>query len=152
MLPLWVQWAQAILILVISGLGAWIAYKQVQIATAKLNLDLYDKRFEVFEAARNLVVHVLQEGRVDLHEINRFNVGVLDAVFLFEEDVVSYLEHLRKRAIALRTKTEQLRVLGERDPRRDALIDGIADLEGKFADEYARLVNAFKRDLKLGNI
>jgi hypothetical protein len=52
MLPLWIQWPQAILILLISCLGSWIAYKQVRIATAKLNLDLYDRRFKVFDAAR----------------------------------------------------------------------------------------------------
>jgi hypothetical protein len=152
MLPLWVQSLQALLILFISGLGAWIAYKPVRIATAKLNLDLYDKRFKVFDAARNLVVHVLQEGRVDAHEIIRFNVGVLDAVFLFEADVVNYLDHLRERALALRTKTEQLRALDDQDPRRDALIDGIADLETKFAVEHQRLIEAFKRYLQLGNI
>jgi hypothetical protein len=72
------------------------------------------------------VVHVLQEGRVDVQELSRFNLGVLDAVFLFEEDVVNYLDHRRKRAVALRTKAEQLKALGDEDPRRDAVIDGLA--------------------------
>ncbi len=84
MLPLWVQWSQALLILFISGLGAWIAYKQVRIAAAKLNLDLYDKRFEVFEAARELVAHVLREANIGTSEIIVFGIGVADAVFLFE--------------------------------------------------------------------
>jgi hypothetical protein len=84
MLPLWVQWPQAILILLISRLGSWIAYKQVRIATAKLNLDLYDRRFKVFEAARNVVAEILREGNYNIDNVNKFNLGVADAIFLFE--------------------------------------------------------------------
>jgi hypothetical protein len=54
-LPWWMQWAQAIGIGIISAAGVFIAYKQSRIATAKLNLDLYDRRFRVYDAARALI-------------------------------------------------------------------------------------------------
>src|ERR1700722_10009434 len=104
MLPLWVQWPQAILVLVLSCLGAWIAYKQVRIATAKLNLDLYDRRFKVFEAAKNLVSQVMREAHVGRGNISTFNLGVADATFLFEPDIENYLTALRKKAVALHVK------------------------------------------------
>jgi len=152
MLPLWIQWPQAILILAISLLGAWIAYKQVRIATAKLNLDLYDRRFKVFEAARNLVSQVMREAHVGLGNIGAFNLGVADATFLFESDVEDYLTALRKKAIALHTKAEQLRGMEGPSERRNALVDQIADLEMDFSIEYERMVEVFKPYLKLGNI
>jgi hypothetical protein len=147
-----VQGLQAVFILIISGLGAWIAYKQVRIASARLNLDLYDKRFKVFEAARALVVEVLREGTIDTDDILLFNVGVADAVFLFELEVVNYLTHLRKRAAALHTKNAQLQALGENDKRRDALIDDVYRSQEKFATEHKRLEAAFKPYLNLGNL
>lgn len=152
MLPLWIQWPQAILILGISLLGAWIAYKQVRIATAKLNLELYDRRFKVFEAARNLVSQVMREAHVGLGNISAFNLGVADATFLFDSDVEGYLTALRKKAIALHTKGEQLRGMEEPSERRNALVDQIADLEMDFSIEYERMVQVFKPYLKLGNI
>jgi hypothetical protein len=152
MLPLWIQWPQAILILCISCLGAWIAYKQVRIATVKLNLDLYDRRFKVFEAARNLVSHVMRDAHVGLGNISAFNLAVADATFLFESEVVNYLAALRKKAIALRTKAEQLKGMEEPGERRNALVDQIADLEMDFSVEYERMVEVFKPYLKLGNI
>jgi len=105
MLPLWVQWTQAVLLLVISCLGAWIAYKQVRIAEAKLNLDLFDKRFKVFEAARKLVRSFLQDGGVETEEILEFNGSVIDAVFLFDPNVETYLDSLRKNVLLMKQRT-----------------------------------------------
>jgi hypothetical protein len=152
MLPLWIQWPQAILLLVLSCLGAWIAYKQVRIATAKLNLDLFDRRFKVFEATRDLLGHIMREGKADVGSIRVFNVGVADAVFLFEEDVTAYLKHLRERAVSLHTKTVQLAALRDESEHRGKLIDQIYVLETRFADEYENMIEVFQPYLKLGNI
>jgi hypothetical protein len=151
-LPWWMQWGQALGVIAISGLGAWIAFKQVRIATAKLNLDLYDRRFKVFEAARSLITQVMREAHVGLKDIRSFSLGVADATFLFESDVERYLTALRKKAIALRTKVEQLRGMEEPSERRNALVDQIAELEMDFSVEYEKMIEAFKPYLKLGNI
>lgn len=152
LLPVWVQWCQALLLLVISGLGAWIAYKQVRIATAKLNLDLYDKRFKVFEAARDFVVKVLQHADVENNDFPIFNIGVADAVFLFDGDVNEYLTGLRKSVAALHAMNSQLSAMNADDANRGALVDRIHELNIKFMTEYERLVTTFKPYLKLGNI
>src|SRR5713226_869539 len=96
-LPWWMQWAQVIGVACISGLGAWIAYRQSRIATAKLNLDLYDRRFKVFEAARTCLVFALQKADVTQEVMNTFHLGVADAIFLFDKDIEDYLEKFRKQ-------------------------------------------------------
>jgi hypothetical protein len=151
-LPWWMQWGQALGVIAISGLGAWIAFKQVKIATAKLNLDLYDRRFKVFEAVRNLITQVMREAHVRLEDIRSFNLGVADATFLFESDVENYLTALRKKTIALRTKVEQLRGMEEPNDRRNALVDQIAGLEMDLSVEYEKMIEVFKPYLRLGNI
>jgi len=42
--------------------------------------------------------------------------------------------------------------MNDNDPRRDKLIDEISNIEIDMADEYSRLVAAFKPYLRLGNI
>jgi len=79
-MPWWMQWAQAIALIVISCLGSWIAFKQARIAVAKLNLDLYDKRFKVFEAGRRFLGHFMVDGAVSVQDITELNVGTADAV------------------------------------------------------------------------
>jgi hypothetical protein len=152
MLPLWLQITQAIFLFVLSALGAWIAYNQVQIAAAKYNLDLYDKRFDVFEGARDFVMEILQTAQFDDNSLRAYNFRVANVIFLFEPDVTKYVDGLRRKALSLRMKTRQLNAAQDDERRRDKLIDEIAVLEGDFATEYERLVAVFQSYLKLRNI
>src|SRR5437868_2082412 len=90
-LPWWMQWLQVFALIAIPAVGAWLAFKQVGIAAAKLNLDLYDKRFATFEATRTLLVAVLQHGDIQQKDLDEFNLKVADAIFLFDEDIEKYL-------------------------------------------------------------
>jgi hypothetical protein len=125
MLPTWMQWVQAVAVLIIALLGSWIAYKQARIAEAKLNFDLYDKRFEVFEGAKALIVKFLQEANLETRDILVFNARVADATFIFGQEVEVYLTELRKKAAALHAKNEQLKAVVDNDKRRNKLVDEI---------------------------
>jgi hypothetical protein len=149
-MPWWMQWGQAVGVAAISGLGAWIAYKQVRIASAKLNLDLYDRRFKVFEAARGFVGKFLIDGAFTPEEITKFSAGVSDAVFLFDGEVKSYLDGLREKAFALRKMNRQAKVAT--DENIEKIVDDMAKIEDEMLEEIPRLIEVFKPYLKLGNI
>jgi len=152
-LPWWMQWAQAIALIVISCLGSWIAFKQVRIAAAKLNFDLYDKRFKVFEAARQYLVLALQSNDVTPEHTNQFHLGVADAVFLFDKSIEEYLEEFRKKLAKLQMLNFQFRNLRDQeDERRGILADQLAEQAMVVNDEFDVLVLKFKPFLKLGNI
>jgi hypothetical protein len=51
-MPFWVQVLQALAVPVIAAAGAWVALQQMHIARVKLQHDLYDRRYAVFEAVR----------------------------------------------------------------------------------------------------
>jgi uncharacterized membrane protein YraQ (UPF0718 family) len=105
-LPAWLQYTQVIAVIVIALVGGWIAYKQFQLAEVKLKHDLYDRRFAVFEAARQLVYAVFKDVNASDQTIFAYKAGTSDAVFLLNDDIVAFLEELLKRATHLRALKE----------------------------------------------
>jgi hypothetical protein len=150
-LPWWMQWAQAIALIVISCLGSWIAYKQVRIAAAKLNSDLYDRRFKVFEVAREMLEKYRRNFTITFEDVEEMTVGTADAVFLFGEDVQTYLRELQRNAYSYRAKSVQLSGMKTEDPEYAILSEKVCDLQDAVLD-VNRLVSVFKPYLKLGNI
>jgi 5-deoxy-D-glucuronate isomerase len=151
-LPWWMQWAQAIALLVISVLGSWIAYKQVTIASAKPDLGLYDKRFAVFEATRKYLVYVLQNSDFSQEAMNGFLLKTVDAVFLFDEEIAAYIDDLDMEVRKFQTLNRQLRNVGDDDAQRAQLADLCAEQMAAMRKELRVLVDKFKPYLKLGNI
>ncbi len=87
---------------IISCLVAFVAWQQWQVAQNKLRLDLFDRRYKVFEAARKFVSQIISNGKFNDRDLMEFNVGTSDTKFLFGSDVVGYLEKLRENAIDIR--------------------------------------------------
>jgi hydroxymethylpyrimidine pyrophosphatase-like HAD family hydrolase len=150
-LPWWMQWAQAVALFVISCLGSWIAYKQARIASAKLNLDLYEKRFRVFEAARAFALHAITHHEIEQEALAAFGAGTVDAAFLFEDELGKYLAEFGRKVFGLRILSLRLNsatVQEERDKLHNERVDYMLSV----SSELDVLVERFKPYLKLGNI
>ena len=80
-----------------------VAWQQRQIARHKLRLDLFDRRYKVYEATRKFLSIILRDARFDQDQLFEFYAGTSDAEFLFDSAVVAYLEQLRKRALHMST-------------------------------------------------
>jgi CHASE3 domain sensor protein len=89
----------------------------VRIARIKLQHDLYDRRFAVFQAARKLLAEVMTQGFASDDQIRLYVVGTADAGFLLSEEVSKYLEEIRKRASSLEAIQKTLRPLPVGDQR-----------------------------------
>jgi hypothetical protein len=77
-----------------------IAALQWRVAENKLRLDLFDRRYKVYEATVRFVRASVQDfAHIDQH-LSVFNYETSNAEFLFDADVVNYLEHIRQRAQA----------------------------------------------------
>lgn len=100
-LPAWLQYLQALAVLFIAVVGAWIAFRQMEIADARLQLDHYDRRYRVFDAARTLLSEILVHGNSSDEVINAFLLGTGDAPFLFDDSLTEYLREMRKHATSL---------------------------------------------------
>lgn len=127
---------------------------QRRIAAAKLNFDLYEKRYAVFEVVRRLLVEVVQEDYVDAKQVIAFNIGTANATFLFDQDIVDYLACLRDKLLRLKTLKTQEKAADEygQEEKRQKLVDLTADQHQELNRELATIVQKFLPYLKLGNI
>jgi hypothetical protein len=86
-----------------------IAALQWRVADNKLRLDLFDRRYRVYDATRKFLAAVInREATSTDSPLNEFNIGTSDAEFLFRADVVEYLAEIRKHAVRLRITRQAL--------------------------------------------
>lgn len=97
-----------------KGLTALIAFSAFLVALAqwrmareKLRLDLFEKRYKVFEATKLYLTSIFNTGRVNPQFLHEFRSATRDSVFLFRSDLAKYLEELNE-------KTARLQYLRER--------------------------------------
>jgi hypothetical protein len=87
------------------GVVAWLQWR---VARNKLRLDLFDRRYKVFEATRKFLALILQNTTFDNSQFAEFDLAISDADFLFGDDVVRYLREIRQEALDLRTSGKLL--------------------------------------------
>jgi hypothetical protein len=152
-LPAWALWTQVIGVPVFGAIiavaGIYIAWQQKRLADIRLQNDLYDRRFKVYEAAKTLLVAVQQNGKMSLEEFFAFLRGTSDAAFLLKPDIVEYLETIRKQAAKLRLLQQQLQNQDLDQKRRAALADQAAETEKWFNDQFEVLLSKFKPSMRL---
>jgi hypothetical protein len=109
-LPFWLSYLQATALPLITALGAWIAFQQMQIARQqkqiandKLEHDvfyrLYDKRVAVYEATRKFLQDIFEDDFSE-EKVRVYGLSALDAKFLFDDALHNYLIELRNRVAA----------------------------------------------------
>lgn len=98
----WIDVSTALLLPTIAILGSTIAFLQWRINKTRLNHELFDRRFLVFEASTNFIYAVLRDTSVKDDDRYLFLTATKGAMFLFKPDIVSYLDTLHKNAVLLR--------------------------------------------------
>ncbi len=105
-LPLYVQYLQAlgpITITIVFGIFAsLIAFNQWKTAKNKLNFDLFDKRFLVWQKCRQFSVAIVQKRDFNYEILPDFYDAMGQAQFLFDEDVNGFLKEMKERAFRLK--------------------------------------------------
>lgn len=97
--------------LIVGLVAGFIAFQQSLLSRRKLKLDLFDKRYRVYEAAHKFIEKVLSEPEHTDKYLWQFNVGTSDVVFLFGEDIVHYIAEIRKRAVGAQMRERKYRHL-----------------------------------------
>lgn len=107
--PHWTQYLSALLTPVVAGFGIYIAWRQAQTARRKLKLELFAKRFAVYEAARALVFQVFIKGGVSSEAMGAYMLGTSEARWLLDESVNTYLrKSLLRKAVDLQDLSADL--------------------------------------------
>jgi hypothetical protein len=95
---------QPIATLIVGLAVAVIAFLQFKVAHDKLRLELFDKRYKVYDATRRFLSVILHKATFEDSHLFEFYTGTADAEFLFDTEIRDYLKQIRERAIDMRLK------------------------------------------------
>jgi hypothetical protein len=147
--PAWGVISSAFLTPLIAIIVAYIAFRQWRTAQNRLKLDLFDRRFAVYEAAQKLALEVSETSNVSREGLSAFIRGTEKSVFLFyDKALIGYLTAMRERAVNLHTVTRKL--AGDMLPtgsEPSKLPQERADLSTWFAGQFDVLIETFKPHL-----
>lgn len=109
--------ALGMLSVAVALLAAAIAWGQWYTAREKLILEIFDKRFSVYEQAREAIGPVIRAGRPSDNDLQVYGTMMREARFLFGDDVYTYLDEIWTALIALGEADALMRSLAEPSDR-----------------------------------
>jgi len=129
------QW---IIAAITSALVLAVGFLQWRTAQQKAVLDLFDKRFKIYETAKNCVEQVsINPNRFDNERQKEFLKAVNEAYFFFDDDVNSYLERLRKDLLTVYDATRFEATTADREEAISRISKFVEDGQPLFA-KYMR--------------
>jgi hypothetical protein len=149
--PHWTAYVSALMVPLVAVLGVAIAYRQWRTAQNKLKLDLFEKRFAVYDAARRLLATVMTSGRVSDEEMFKFFAGTREAKWLLDAGVAHYLDkELRRQMLQLQTLNAELEGLPV-GPDRSANVKAQTEIKTWMLEQYEVLDGKFSPFLTLAH-
>jgi uncharacterized ubiquitin-like protein YukD len=121
------------------------ARQQAELAAVRLQHDLFDRRFVIYEAAQKLALEVFETANVSREGLSAFIRSTEKSVFLLDKELTDYLIEMRKRAVNLQIATRKLanQMLPEGTERSD-LAEERSNLSNWFVDQFDVLIEKFK--------
>jgi hypothetical protein len=101
----------------IGCVTVYIAWQQAEIARNKLRLDLFDRRWVVFEAVMKLASIVLEKADIRYEQIRDFSIATKGVQFLFDQKLYDYCSELRKEALAVMAGNKEMEPLAVGEKR-----------------------------------
>jgi hypothetical protein len=80
---------------------AKIAQLQADLATVRLQHDLFDRRYEIYEIVFMFIIEIIQRSDMSEEGMRKFVRGMTKAPFLFDQKMTDYFEDLRRQAVYL---------------------------------------------------
>jgi hypothetical protein len=100
--------AQALSVLVIGGIGAYIAWRQWRTAHDKIKLDLFDRRLAAYQRLKDAVAPIAASGKVTTEDTDRFARAMHDMRFLFDKETETCVDQIYRAMLDKHTIDAQL--------------------------------------------
>lgn len=146
--PYWMQSVQALGLTVVAVIVAlivlYIGLMQRRTAHYRLSLDLYEKRFAVYEAIKTIIITAHLHGGVTQGDLDAFYEGIRGAEFLFDGRTKDFVTNIRQMA----WKASNARARRQRS-ETDKLIDEEQDILDFLSEQAGALENMFRPYLDL---
>ena len=127
-MPYWIQIVRALaptLIAIIAlFITAFFTRRQWKTAHDKLKLDLFEKRYATYNSLKKVLAETITiYGNCNDREIMEFVRASKGAEFLFEKDMVSYFEQVRKTLNHIQLIERELEQESRNERKRKKLVD-----------------------------
>jgi hypothetical protein len=132
---------------VVAAIVAVITYKQLYLEREKFKLDLFEKRFAVYSAAREFLRLIKRSAKIEMKDLSEYLGNTQDAAFLFDEKIADHLISLYKKAVDLQTTQKLYEHLPVGD-ERERLCNKEHDLLIELGNELLKLKDVFAPYLK----
>jgi hypothetical protein len=132
----------------LAAFGLWIAWRQSQTAKEKIKLDLFDRRFSIFEKFSDTLLAILQHGDAKDGEIRILTQVSHTAPLLFPDEFAKKIEGWRKSAIVLNGNNIAINQYLDESGSREASIKSKYEILREFGTLYECLGDEFKNVMK----
>ena len=123
-----------------------VSWRQYATTKEQVRIELFDKRYKVYSAARRFASKALLENKVENTDFNEFLRDTSESTFLFPDAIQDLLKSLKNTAInqmkygiksdylvSKTGKSEELsQLIDAKERERQKLIDYLEDLDNKF--------------------
>ena len=104
----WTNTLSGLAIPVIGFLDIYIAWRQWKTASYRYKLDLFEKRFIIYEVIIDFILSIRGGGKVLDEPLAIFKDKTLPVRFLFNDEIAEYISEIKEKAIDLRTYEAEL--------------------------------------------
>jgi len=116
--PHWTSYLSALLIPIVAVLGIYIAYRQWQTNQNRLKLDLFEKRWRVYQQLIEFLRSNLMPRKVSKEEPLKFFYGKHEARWLLSKKIFEHINEIERKAIELQELRVELKDILVRNKRR----------------------------------
>jgi len=133
---------------VVAIIALYIAYRQYRVERHKAKIDLFDRRFRVYERALDYIFARREGDEVPGNVDGEFHAAVVEARFLFGRDVCTVLEELRRRGLEITVANAMRRNTPPEEETR--YVYTMREHQQWFTGVEPQVSKAFEKYLKLG--
>ena len=96
-----IEISTALLTPLIAIVATYIAWQQSATNKQKLKLEKYDRRLHVYEEVIKILSIILRDANASREDLLIFRTSVSEADFLFESEIMEYIDEIYKRGLNL---------------------------------------------------
>jgi len=124
---------------------AEVARRQADLAAVRLQHELFDRRWEIYDVVFFFLIEILQSSNMSREGMSKFVRETRKSVFVFDQETTDYFEKLRRQALILQEAAsflnDQNNLVG---PERSTAVRRRSELFTFFEQQFESLVERLK--------
>ncbi len=137
----------ALLTPAIAIVVALILYQQLRLEKRRHKLEAYNRRLDIYKAVIRFVSVATAHARVDEQHLAELSRGTFVAPMLFDDEVVGYVQEIRKNGISLMTSGQQMESLQQNDDRRSQAVEQNHEALTWLGEQYEAAESLFRKKM-----